>query len=83
MGAKKMLLAKRQTINELFVRPVVSGDTFSPLTPVLGLQKNWPCHPLPLFMVVEPAPPGEDNVSSPEQTSFHSFVTPTNPGRKR
>ena len=34
--------------------PVAGGDTFIlPLAPVIAPeQKNWPCHPLPLFMAV-------------------------------
>ena len=36
-----------------FWRPVVGGDTFSPIAPVLGPEqkKNWLCHPLPLLSV--------------------------------
>ena len=44
---------ERLTIAGLFLRIVVGGDTFSPLVAVLGLeQKEYPCHPLPLFMAV-------------------------------
>ena len=40
-----------------FRRPVVGGDTFSPLAAVLGPeQKQWLCHPLPLFMAVSMIP---------------------------
>ena len=32
---------------------------------------------------VEPAPPGEDNISCPDHNTFHAPKTPTNRGRKR
>ena len=32
---------------------------------------------------VEPAPPGEDKVISPDQKSVHTSTTPTNRGKKR
>ena len=43
----------------------------------------------PLWLVadwlgfVEPVPPREDKVPSPDQKSFHTTTTPTNRGRKR
>ena len=36
---------------------LIGRDTFSVLAPVLGpSQKNWLCHPLPLFMAVSMIP---------------------------
>ena len=32
---------------------------------------------------VQPAPPGEDKIPSPDHKSFHTSTTTTNPGRKR
>ena len=37
--------------------PVVGGDTFSPLAPILGPEKKeWPYHPLLLFVGVNMVP---------------------------
>ena len=46
-------LRKHVNVHHLFERPVVGRDTLSPLAPALGpQQKNWECHPLPLFMAI-------------------------------
>ena len=46
-------LRKHVDVRHLFERPVVGRDTLSPLAPALGpQQKNWECHPLPLFMAI-------------------------------
>ena len=41
------------------------------------------CLPKSNLGFVEPAPPGEDNTSSPDQKSLHTSKTPAYRGRKR
>ena len=53
-------------------------------TPPCTVWKPQPhCMIVDWLGFVEPAPIGEDKVSSPDQKSFRTCTTPTSPGRKR
>ena len=56
-----------------FWMPVVGRNTFSPRAPAFGPQlKNWPCHPILLFMAVSAIPKVWQSNSYCKQ---HSWLT--------